>query len=604
MSAIAVIRSAYRGVRTFFLDNTLELLPARKHWRHYSWARLRRDLIAGFNVSLLSIAQGLAFASLAGVPVAHGLACAAVASLVGPLLASSRHTILGPTNATSFLVFSGLAPLTPAERAEMLPVLIFFAGALLVVGAYFRLADLLQYVSRTVIVGYLAGSALLIMAAQMEGVAGLPRPETSGAATFFGLMRQAVSHLQEIHWSSLLIAFLTWLVYALLRWKRPGLPAFALALVAGSLVGWVLQAKGIAVETLRGFSARDLLPVMPDLADPSIWDRLNPLFGVAFAIAFLAALENSIMAKSLASRTGDRLDSNQEMLSVGAANLACSFLSGMPASGSLVRSALNYASGAVTQASSIFAGAICAVAALTLGGVVGHIPRAALAILVICVAMSLFNWRHLRLCFRATRSDASTLVITFVATLLMPLQVAIFVGVGVSILLYLRKAARPELVEYEFNSEGALAAAAEDQERQHPAISIVHVEGDLFFGAAELFRQQIQRLAQDPSLRVIILRMKYARHLDATSAMALEELVRFMRAKHRHLLLSGVTKDVYRVLKNSGLVQLLGRENIFPSSVQKPNLATRHALKRAQELLGHQKADIRIFHEPGRPRPA
>lgn len=604
MRATAVLRSVSRGVRAFLLDNTLEMLPARKHWRHYSWARFRRDLTAGFNVSLLSIAQGLAFASLAGVPIAHGLTCAAVASLVGPLLASSRHTILGPTNATSFLVFSGLASLPPAERAEMLPVLVFFAGALQVVGAYFRLADLLHYVSRTVIVGYLAGSALLIIAAQMEGVVGLPRPDDQPrAATFFGLVRQAVTHVQEMHWSSLLIALLTWVVYAGLRWKRPGLPAFAIALVAGSLAGGGLRVGGVEVETLQGFTLHDLLPVMPDLSDPAVWDRLNPLFGLTFAIAFLSSLENSIMAKALASRTGDRLDSNQEMLSVGAANLACSFLSGMPASGSLVRSALNYTSGAATQASSLIAGAICAVAALTLGGVVAYIPRAALAILVMCVAMSLFNWRHLRLCFRATRSDASTLVITFIATLLMPLQVAIFVGVGVSILLYLRKAARPELVEYEFNAEGALAEAADDK-RQHPAISIVHVEGDLFFGAAELFRQQIQRLAQDPSLRVIILRMKYARHLDATSAMALEDLLRFMRAKHRYLLLSGVTKDVYRVLKNSGLVELLGRENIFPSSVQKPNLATRHALKRAQELLGHQKADIRIFHEPGRPRPA
>ncbi len=602
MNAFAVIRSACRGARAFVLDNTLELLPARKHWRHYTWNRLRHDVVAGFNVSLLAVAQGLAFAALAGVPVAHGLTCAAVASLVGPLLASSRHTILGPTNATAFLVFSGLSVLPPDQRAEMLPVLIFLAGALLVVGAYFRLADLIQYVSRSVVVGYLAGSALLIMAAQMEGIAGLPRPAETGAVTFVGLLHQAARHWREMHWSSPALALATFVVYGWLRWKRPRLPAFALALVAGSLLGWGLQRFGIAIATLEGFSFRDLAPVVPDLTDAEIWSRLRPLTGLAFAIAFLAALENSVMAKSLASRTGDRLDSNQEMLSVGAANLACSFLSGLPASGSLTRSALNYASGAVSQASSLFAGVFCAVAALTLGGAVAHIPRASLAVLVICVAFSLFHWRHLRICLRATHSDAGTLIVTFLATLVMPLQVAIFVGVGVSILLYLRKAARPELVEYEFNDDGALAAAGENAARQHPAISIVHVEGDLFFGAAELFRNQIQRLAQDTNLRVIILRMKNARHLDATSVMALEELVRFMRAKHRYLLLSGVTKDVYRVLVNSGLRDILGRENIFPSSVRQPNLATRHALQRAQALLGPQKADIRIFHEPGRPR--
>jgi SulP family sulfate permease len=241
------------------------------------------------------------------------------------------------------------------------------------------------------------------------------------------------------------------------------------------------------------------------------------------------------------------------------------------------------------------------VAAFALGGLVSHIPEPALAMLVICVATSLFNLHHLRICLRATRSDATTLIVTLLATLLMPLQVAIFVGVGLSIVLYLRKASRPELVEYEFNPRGDLTAAAEGGRRQNVAISIVHVEGELFFGAAELFRTQIQRLAADTLLRVIILRMKNARHLDATSVMALEELVRFMKSKHRYLLISGVSKDVYRVLKNSGLAAIIGRDNIFPGSVQNPNLSTRHALERAQQLLGTREADIQIYYDPNRP---
>ena len=138
--------------------------------------------------------------------------------------------------------------------------------------------------------------------------------------------------------------------------------------------------------------------------------------------------------------------------------------------------------------------------------------------------------------------------------MLAPLHVAIFIGVAVSISLFLRKASRPHLVEYEFSDEGELREMGEKRSRPIPAISIVHVEGDLFFGAAELFRTQIQRTVSDEAIKVIILRLKNARHLDATSVMALEDLIRFMRDKGLHLIVSGASRDVYRVLKYSGVL--------------------------------------------------
>ena len=600
MNVAAALRSSARAARGLLLESSLELLPARRVWRHYSWSKLHHDMAAGLNVALLAVAQGLAFAAMAGVPISHGLTCAAIASLVGPLLSSSRHTILGPTNATAFLVFSGLSFLPASERDDMLPVLIFLAGTLLVIAAYCRLADLLQYVSRSVIVGYLAGCALLIIANQLAPALGVS--PAAGATTFAGLIAGLIASLPSVQWPALALSALTLGTHLLLRRRWPRLPTFALALAVGALAGAGLKALDLPVDTLPAFTTRDLVPAIPNLSDPAVWSRLSPLVGLAFAIAFVSALEGTMMAKSLASRTGDRVDLNQEILSVGAANLATSFLSGLPASGSLTRSSLNYASGAVSQASSLVAGLLCATAAIGLGSAVGHLPRAALATLVIGVATTLVNHRQLRLCLRATRSDAATLIVTLLAPLLLPLHVAIFVGVGLSIMLYLRKAARPELVEYAFTQQGELAAAGTAAPRQHPAISIVHVEGELFFGAAELFRTQIQRLASDTRLRVIILRMRNARHLDATSVMALEELVHFMQAKNRFLLLSGISKDVYRVLKNAGMIEVLGRENVFPGSGKNPNLATRNALQRAQTLLGTREADIQIMSDPSKPR--
>jgi SulP family sulfate permease len=195
-------------------------------------------------------------------------------------------------------------------------------------------------------------------------------------------------------------------------------------------------------------------------------------------------------------------------------------------------------------------------------------------------------------------------LLTLAATLMVPLHVAIFTGVGVSLMLYLRKASRPSLIEYEFNEEGNLAEASQPGMRQNPAISIVHVEGELFFGAAELFRSQVQQACADPNLRIIILRLKNARHMDATSVMALEDLVRALRADGRDLLISGVMKDIYRVLRDSGMVEVIGKDNLFPSSPSNPNVATRNALKRAQQILGTTEAEVKIFFDPGKKKEA
>jgi len=223
----------------------------------------------------------------------------------------------------------------------------------------------------------------------------------------------------------------------------------------------------------------------------------------------------------------------------------------------------------------------------------------------------LFNVRHIRICLRSTSDDAAVLVVTFVSTLLAPLHVAIFIGVAISITLFLRKASRPFLIEYEFSEAGELREMGEKRTRPIPAISIVHVEGDLFFGAAELFRTQIQRTVSDPAIQAIILRLKNARHLDATSVMALEDLILFMRKKGLHLIVSGATREVYRVLKKSGILVTLqagcdrgaGESNIFLTNPRNPNLSTRAALKRAQQLLGTEKADIRIFYDPSHQNP-
>ncbi|MFO1484309.1 MAG: SulP family inorganic anion transporter [Verrucomicrobiaceae bacterium] len=598
-------RDGATWIRDVVSQSSLDPFPLRRSFHGYGRRTFWSDLRAGVTVAMLDIPQGMAYALIAGLPLQYGITCSAVAALVGPLLASSRHTIFGPTNATAFMVFSFFAASPHMDRLTMMPLLVFMTAALLIAGAFLRVADLTQFISRTVVVAYVTGASILITFNQLPVLLGIPSEVLKATGrvviTLPGHIHRILTHLDHAGWLSILFSALTFGCFFGIRRWLPRWPTFATTLIFVSLLGLIPAAFGHHVPTFSNatFTWEALLPPFPDFLSDTALSDASRLFGLALALAFVATLENSAMSKTLASRTNQHVNANQDMLALGAANLACAYFSGMSSSCSLTRSALNHAAGARTGFASMWNGLCCLIGALTLGGAVAYIPRATLATLVVCVAISLFNARHIFIALNATRSDATVFIATLIATLMLPLHVAIFVGIGISVMLYLHKASQPSLVEYGFNEEGNLAEAPQGG-RQHPAISIVHVEGDLFFASSELFRTHVLRSCVDPNLRIIILRLKNARHLDATCALAIEELVSVLRSDARDLIISGVVKDLYRVLKDSGLVEVVGKDNIFPASPANPNLSTRNALRRAQEILGSKDAEVRIYYDPAK----
>jgi SulP family sulfate permease len=372
----------------------------------------------------------------------------------------------------------------------------------------------------------------------------------------------------------------------------PRLPNIAVALVlAAGLAYGLKEWLGWRFLYLPGFSIEEfgLAPVIID------FELIGQMAGPAIAVAFLSILEGASIGKSLAARSGERINVNQEMYSLGLANMGSAVLGGMNASGSLTRSVLNAESGARSPAASIFSGAYVLVLMLTVGLLIGYIPKAALAVLVICIAVSLFDLRAIKVAFKTTRSDAIVFVVTCGSALLFNLSTAIYMGAFTSILLFLRKAGIPDLREVGFSAEGHLDTVSRAGPSDTPGISILHAEGDLFFGSTEIFVEQTRQVINDPNLKIIILRLKNARLLDATCVLAIGELVRVLRARGRHLLVSGARPEVFRVFRNSGLLFELGRENFFPEVPGNPTISTRNALMRAKQLLGGRTADIRIF---------
>ncbi|MGF1678387.1 MAG: SulP family inorganic anion transporter [Candidatus Methylacidiphilales bacterium] len=605
---VTVLRALWSGFFKLAMKSQLHPFPIWPVWMGYRKAFVQSDLRAALNVALLAFPQGMAYAVIAGLPIEYGIYGTIIASVVGPLFSGSRHIILGPTNATAVLlpVAMGVLALTQDEKLVYVPLLMILVGVFLMVGAFFQVANLTQYISRSVVTGYITAAAVYIVVNQVKNMAGLSI-SSAVDSTLLQVIWNLFSGLRDVHLPSLFLSLMTAGFFLVLQRRAKALPNVALTLFImtflGILVNWLINQHhelegevGGMVRTLGAVHMGHWNVMMPSVNYRVVTD----LMGSAMVIAFLCILEGTSIGKSLAARSGDRLNSNQEMFAMGVANVACGLGGGMAASGSLTRSTLNEDSGAKTAMAGVFCGLICLAGLWILGPWIRFIPVPALGTLVVFIGFSLINRRVIRLVTRSTGSDAAVFFTTFLAAILVRLDFAIITGAVVSIILFLRKVSTPELVEYSFNEQGHLYEIGDKATRPNPQISIVHVEGELFFGAADLFRDQMRRVCDDPSLKVVILRLKNAYHLDATSVMALEELISHLKSLDRHLIVSGARKDVYRVFKRSGLLDVLGKDNFFMGSPANPNVSTRNALKRAQSLLGGQKADVRIYYDPNK----
>lgn len=579
--------------------NGLDFFPLRKSLSGYQndfKGHLVGDTRAGFNVALLAFPQGMAYALIAGLPIQYGIYGSAIAAMVAPIFAKSHYITLGPTNATSVMLLSAFASLGIAgtQMLSLVPLLILMVGLFVVVGAYFKVANFVQYISRSVITGYITAAALLIIANQIPKALGLSLPRKG--ATFYDSITLIASSIETVHWITVGISLVTVVLYVWLDRFFKALPNVAICLVTLSLLAALTVGHDTGVAFLSGINAADWSFQAPALSLANIQLLASP----ALAIALLCILEGISIGKSLAAKTGARLNANQAMFSIGMANISCAFFSGMPASGSLTRSSLSATSGGRSVLASYISGAIVFIGAFVLGPYTRFIPQCTLAVLVIAIGISLLNKHAIRIVTRSTKSDAIVFVSTFISGLLMPLDMAIYIGVGISIILFLKKVARPEMIEYAFNQEGYLAEVETPEQRSTPEVSIVHVEGELFFGAADLFRDQMRRICEDPNLKIVVLKMRNAHNMDATAVMALEELLLYMAEKKRYLILSEVKTDLIRVLKNSGIYDTIEARNIFTDEPSNPTLSTAKALKRAKIHLGDTVANVSIYIDPVR----
>jgi len=573
--------------------------PIYREIRRYDRAKLRADLMSGATVALMTIPQAIGFALVAGLPVQSVLACAIIGGLFCALFTTSRHLIFGPTNTISIIVAGMLASLPATELTALQKVLVFgcLVGLIQIGAGVLKLGGLTQFVSRTVVVAYAAGVAVLIAAGQIGNLLGIGQPEH---VDLINIARHLVTSLVqlEIHPPTALIGASSLLLLLVIRRLRPNWSEGLVIMILAGAAAYFLKLDEQGVELVRDAGAvAGTMPIFTGFPLSGQGALLVPqVFSVALAAAILGTLEAISITTTLATRAGQRVDPNRELVAMGAGNLGAVTFGAMPGSASFVRSALNLHAGGRTQMAGVFSSGLLLVIVLAVARFANLIPTAALAAMLMLVAWRLVDWDRMRIVRRATRSDAIVFWTTFLCTLFLDLDTAIFAGVGISLASFLRKAAAPTLQEYTFSDTGALTELDDDNQRPHSEISIIHVEGELFFGAADIFQQQVRQLAENEDIKVFVLRLKNARHLDATTVMALLELTASLKENGRHLLISGVTDDVERVLRDSGALDRIGAGNIFPAETN-PTVSTKRALQRAQEILQKKSAGIRIFYD-------
>jgi sulfate permease, SulP family len=583
-----------------------ERFPLADEMRTYSWTKLRADALAGATVSLVSIPQAIGFALIAGLPPLMVIMSVVVGGFVCALFSSSRHLVFGPTNSISIILAATLysmggSTLSPAELAL---ILAFLIGVFQLTAGIAQLGKLTQFISRSVIIGYGTAIGLLLAAAQLPSLLGFV---SERGTSFFGVIRAAIDHLAhaQVNFYALGMGVLTLVIFWVIEKLAPKFPAELFGLVALSLVTQYAGLKTFGITTIEDIGALSAgLPSFMGMpVERSNWSVVPPLINAALAIAILGMLEAISISKTLAAKSGQRLDANQELVAMGSANVANSLFGAMPGSASFARSATNFQSGAQTQIAALLSSLLVMGALFFVAPLINFIPVASLAAHLIRIGFKMLNWQQIRISWRATRSDAIVFSVTLLSAFFLKLDTAIYVGVGVSLALFLRKASSPSLVEYGFNEQGQLAEIEAKDERHNSAISIVHVEGELFFGAADLFQEQVRLLADDDNIKVVILRMKNARHLDATSVMSILQLHDYLSGTGRHLLISGINPDVERVLRKSGARKKIGAENVFPAEANL-TMSTKRALLRASHLLqlsgSKGSPDVRIFYDSKR----
>ncbi len=572
-----------------------KLLPFLR-WKHLvNGPNVRADFMAGLTGAVIVLPQGVAFATIAGMPPEYGLYAAMVPAIIAALFGSSWHLVSGPTTAASIVLFASLSTLaepTSAEYVRLALTLTLMVGLIQLTMGFARLGTLVNFISHSVVIGFTAGAAILIATKQIKNFLGLEMPR---GLDFHEVFVEVFNQLDKINPYVTLVAAVTLVTGILVKRFIPRVPYMIAAMVVGSLVSLFLNSRYGQANT--GISTVGALPAsLPPLSMPDLsLSTIKELAPVAVAATLLALTEAVSIARSLAARSGQRLDGNQEFIGQGLSNIVGSFFSSYVATGSFNRSGVNYEAGARTPLAAAFAGVMLMGITLLVAPYASYLPNAAMAGILFLVAWGLIDFHHIHQIIRTSNAETAVLATTFFSTLLLELEFAILLGVMLSLAIYLSRTSRPRVLSRVPNPHHPKRAfTTDDSLPECPQFKIIRIDGSLFFGAVNYVEGMMQSVdTLNPEQKHLLVVAKGINFVDLAGAETLAKEAERRTKLGGGLYFYEVKDTVCSILHKGGYIKSIGDENIFHSK-------TEALTSIVEERLDHERCrrcDKRVFKE-------
>ena len=524
---------------------------------------LRDDLMAALTGAIVVLPQGVAFATIAGMPPEYGLYAGMVPAIIAALFGSSWHLVSGPTTAASIVLFSSLSAMAEpgsAQYVQLALTLTLMVGAIQLFMGLARLGTLVNFISHSVVVGFTAGAAVLIAASQLKNFFGVALPRGIGPVE---TLHELYLHASAINPYVLTVGAITLASGITMKRFFPRFPYMIGAMMIGSLVSVMFGAAEHGIATVGALPSQ-----LPPLSMPDFdFATIRSLAPAALAVTLFALTEAVSIARSIAIRAGQHIDGNQEFIGQGLSNIVGGFFSGYVATGSFNRSGLNYEAGAKTPLAAVMAGVLLMGIVLLVAPLAAYLPNAAMAGVLLLVAWGLIDLHHIKKILRASRAEATVMSVTFLSALFLDLEFAILLGVGLSLMAYLNRTSRPNLKERvpdpslpkrRFNDANHLP--------QCPQLRMVRIDGSLFFGAVSHVSERLRAMEKkDRIKRNLALIGSSMNLIDVAGAEMLVQEAQRLRNDGRSLYLFRLKPSVLSFLERGGYLDEIGRDCVFDS---------------------------------------
>ena len=553
----------------------IDHFPARNWLSQVNSGTLRKDAFAGFTNAAIVLPQGVAFATIAGLPPEYGLYTAMITAVIAAIFGSSMIMISGPTTAISAVLFATLSDLAmpgTQQYIELALMLTIMVGLFQVAAGLAKMGSIVSFVSHSVMTAFTAAAALLIAVSQLAGALGVSVER--GGNVIERLWRLG-EHFIEVNLFAVIISASTLISAILLQKYLPKLPGFLIALVFGSTIAWFLDAASHGVQMV-GALPND----MPTFTPPNgVISDIGTLAPGAAAIALVGLLEAISIGRAFAVRRKEDFNPNQEMFGQGLSNFIGGFFQCYAGSGSFTRSGVNASSGAVTPISGLFASAFLALILLFVAPLVAYIPTAAMAGLIMFVAWKLVDVAELKHILGSKGAETVILVLTLAAGLFIELDFAIYVGVIASLCVFIYESASPEL---------PIIAPVTTQSGQRkfldvnipkkdmcPQLLLLRLDGPLFFGSVEVVEKLIKNTRKKhPNVLHYIIVMRSVGRIDLAGADLLIHTIRQLRSEGGSLRIVAHFDPLIARLKRLHVTDEMGEDHLHSSKFEAVAAAT------------------------------